>query len=332
MSPSKEETKSCCAPRRESVGDAFIELNAKPFLEEKREGLGVQNSEMVRIPAGSYMVGSESTRIVVGDGEGPVREVKLSAFLLDVYAVTNAQFKLFVESTGYITESEQFGSSHVFIGQLSDRDKLRFSQTRRVAGLPWWYSIEGACWKHPIGPDSSLDGLLQHPVVHVSWNDAQAYARWSHKRLPTEAEWEAAARGSQRILTDYWWGEELHPNGEYRCNIWQGRFPTVNSQADGYAWTAPVNAYKPNDLGLYNQLGNVWEWCADYFDRVWHAQINETTRVNPQGPLSGNKRVMKGGSFLCHDSYCNRYRLSARTSNSPDSATSNIGFRCARDL
>jgi formylglycine-generating enzyme required for sulfatase activity len=168
---------------------------------------------------------------------------------------------------------------------------------------------------------------MDHPVIHVTWNDAAAFATWAGKRLPTEAEWEYAARGGL-VGKRYVWGDELTPDGEHRCNIWQGTFPTVNSRDDGYAGTCPVTTYEPNGYGLYNMAGNVWEWCSDWFSASYH-RTAETT--NPSGPPSGSARVMRGGSYLCHESYCNRYRVAARTSNTPDSSTGNLGFRCAAD-
>jgi formylglycine-generating enzyme required for sulfatase activity len=173
--------------------------------------------------------------------------------------------------------------------------------------------VSGAYWRHPEGPGSDLDGRWDHPVVHVSWHDAVAFCAWADLRLPTEAEWEYAARGGLDQAR-YPWGDELTPDGEHRCNIWQGRFPVRDTAEDGYSGTAPVNAFEPNGFGLYNVAGNVWEWCADWFDR---AQQN---------------RAMRGGSYLCHESYCNRYRVAARTANSPDTSGGNIGFRCAADL
>ena len=185
----------------------------------------------------------------------------------------------------------------------------------------------GAAWHSPEGPGSSIDGRLDHPVVHVSHNDALAYCAWAGGRLPTEAEWEFAARGGLDGQM-FPWGQELTPAGEHRCNIWQGRFPEENTAEDGYRGTAPVTAYQPNGFGLYNTIGNAWEWCADWFHNRFHAHP-AAPRVDPQGPPQGTARVMKGGSHLCHRSYCYRYRVGARSSSPPDSGSGNVGFRIA---
>ena len=256
------------------------------------------------------------------DGEGPVREVTLSPFWMDAYAVTNAQFAAFVTATGYQTEAERFGWSFVFYGFLPPNAP----PTRAVPEAPWWRQVFGACWNHPEGPRSSVDARLNHPVVHVSWNDAVAYANWAGKRLPTEAEWEYAARGGleQKL---YPWGDRLVPNKKHRCNIWQGTFPTNNTAKDGYLGTAPVDAFEPNGYGLYTMTGNTWEWCADW----WGVEHEDGPRLDPRGPEGGHAKVIKGGSYLCHASYCNRYRVAARTQNTPDSATGHISFRLVRD-
>ena len=238
-------------------------------------------------------------------------------------AVSNAEFDAFVRTTGYVTEAEKYGWSFVFAGLLPDS----IPPTRAVTAAPWWRQIYGASWRHPEGLESSVDDRLDHPVVHVSWNDARAYCRWAGARLPTEAEWEYAARGGLEQRR-YPWGDELTPDGEHRMNVWQGRFPTLNTLDDGYLGTAPVHAFPPNGYGLHNMTGNVWEWCADWFSAAFHVH---GSRRNPKGPRSGTHRVMRGGSYLCHASYCYRYRVAARSANTPDTSTGNLGFRCARD-
>jgi hypothetical protein len=195
-----------------------------------------------------------------------------------------------------------------------------------AAHTPWWCKVPGATWNRPEGPGSGIEDRLNHPVVHVSWNDALAYSAWASKQLPTEAQWEYAARaGLEQKL--YSWGDDLTPEGEHRCNIWQGQFPVEDTAADGFAGSCPVDAFPPNGYGIYSATGNVWEWCADWF----HTDFSlRSTLHDPSGPDTGLTKVMKGESFLCHASYCNRYRVAARTSNTPDSSASNIGFRCAR--
>lgn len=284
---------------------------------------------MVAITAGSFSMGSADPQAFAADGEGPVREVFLSAFHIDPKAVTNAQFASFVKATGHVTEAERFGWSYVFYGFIGTAGRSAVLPGR-VAEAPWWRGVNGADWRHPEGPGSDVAARANHPVVHVSWSDAGAYATWAGKRLPSEAEWEKAARGGLPRAR-YPWGNELHPRGQHRCNIWQGDFPRTNTGADGYLGTAPVTAFRPNAFGLYNVAGNVWEWCADRFSVDWHATATPATRVDPQGPDRGDLRVMRGGSYLCHDSYCNRYRVAARTRNTPDSSAGNLGFRCAAD-
>lgn len=278
----------------------------------------------VPIPAGTFTMGDPFGEGYPADGEVPVHPVTLPAYSMDSTAVTNAAFATFVRETGYETEAERFGYSAVFhlTVQADAADVLN-----RVPGAPWWLAVRGADWRHPFGPRSSSNDLPQHPVVHVSWNDAQAYCRWAGKRLPTEAEWEYAARGGldgRRFV----WGDELTPRGRWMCNIWQGTFPTDNTGEDGHVATAPVKSYRPNGYGLWNMAGNVWEWCADWFAADYYER---SPADDPRGPADGGQRVMRGGSFLCHDSYCHRYRVAARSSNTPDSSASNIGFRCAND-
>jgi len=253
-----------------------------------------------------------------GDGETPVHEVRLAAFSIDATTVTNAAFARFVADTGYRTESEQFGYSAVFHLLLRAEFDDVVGQPPQT---PWWLGVRGADWAHPAGPRSSLDGLAEHPVVQVSWNDALAYCAWAGRRLPTEAEWECASRGGLAGRR-YPWGDEWHEG--QRCNIWQGRFPTVNTLADGWLGTAPVREFAPNGYGLWQSVGNVWEWCADWWAEESYAR---SPAENPTGPATGEQRSMRGGSYLCHDSYCNRYRNAARASNTADSAAGNVGFR-----
>jgi formylglycine-generating enzyme len=305
----------CCTPSRDTHPQPGAAATAVPAPTRATAFAAV------RIPGGESLLGSEDIHAYPDDGEGPVRPVRLDAFELAAHAVTNAEFGRFVEATGHRTEAEQFGWSFVFGGLLPDD----FPPTRGVANAPWWRQVEGSSWSRPDGPHSNLDGRDAHPVVHVSWSDAVAYCAWAGGRLPSEAEWEYAARGGLegRVFP---WGDELEPDGEHRMNVWQGHFPAHNTLDDGFLGTAPVDAYAPNGFGLHNMTGNVWEWCADWFSRDSHARDG---RDNPQGPRAGTHRVARGGSYLCHASYCRRYRVAARNALTPDSSTGNIGFRCA---
>jgi formylglycine-generating enzyme len=284
-------------------------------MDEHGEGL-------VRLDGGEFQMGSVDRFAYPGDGEGPVRRVRLDAFSIGACAVSNAEFGRFVEATGHASEAERFGWSFVFAGLLPDD----FPATRGVAAAPWWRQVEGSDWRHPEGPGSHLDGREDHPVVHVSWNDAQTYCEWVSGRLPTEAEWEYAARGGLERQS-FPWGDELEPGGEHRMNVWQGTFPGENTMEDGYLGTCPVDVFPANGYGLKNMTGNVWEWCADWFSPDFHTR---DTRTNPRGPRRGERRSTRGGSYLCHASYCRRYRVAARNSLPPDSTTGNVGFRCVR--
>jgi formylglycine-generating enzyme required for sulfatase activity len=276
--------------------------------------------KQIGLAASAFLMGDANGDGNLGDGEWPVHDVGLSSFSIDATSVTNVDFARFVEATGYRTEAQTFGYSAVF---HLDLEAERSDVLGRPPETPWWLGVAGADWRHPQGRKSSIENLGEHPVVHVSWNDAQAYCRWAGRRLPTEAEWEFAARGGLAGKR-YPWGDELMENGIFRCNIWQGVFPTANDGADGWRTTAPVRSFSPNGFGLWQMVGNVWEWCADWFDPAYYAR---SPRDNPAGPESGSRRSMRGGSFLCHRSYCNRYRNSARSSNTPDSSASNISFR-----
>nr|XP_004651550.1 formylglycine-generating enzyme isoform X2 [Jaculus jaculus] len=260
-------------------------------------------AKMVPIPAGVFTMGTDDPQIKQ-DGEAPARRVTVDAFYMDAYEVSNAAFEKFVNSTGYVTEAEKFGDSFVFEGILSEQVKTDIHQA--VAAAPWWLPVKGANWRHPEGPDSTILHRQDHPVLHVSWNDAVAYCAWAGKRLPTEAEWEYSCRGGlqNRLFP---WGNKLQPKGQHYANIWQGEFPVTNTGEDGFQGTAPVDAFPPNGYGLYNIVGNAWEWTSDWW--TIHHSVEET--FNP--------------------SYCYRYRCAARSQNTPDSSASNLGFRCAAD-
>ncbi|MCD8510227.1 MAG: formylglycine-generating enzyme family protein [Bacillus sp. (in: Bacteria)] len=355
--------KPCCSPSAQSHRDSHSE-QVKPAAQRYHDSIPIQelqshnpessnngnrnnNSKdgMVLIPGGQFLMGSESPESHAADGEGPVRKVEISPFYMDVCTVTNRQFAQFVEETNYNTEAEKYGWSFVF--HLFVPEKTAKQVTQMVQNTPWWWVVEGASWHKPEGPETTIEDRLDHPVIHVTWNDAIAYCEWAGKRLPTEAEWEYAARGGLAEKT-YVWGNELHPNGDHYCNIWQGKFPVENSADDGYTGTAPVETYPANGYGLYQMAGNVWEWCNDWFSKehgnqtgaaqtknfVSNGTKNSTNNPlkNPTGPAIGESRVMRGGSYLCHHTYCNRYRVAARTANTADSSTGNIGFRCVVDV
>jgi formylglycine-generating enzyme required for sulfatase activity len=310
----------CCVPSKKRLEQLELSRMAAATRERIRTG---STDGMIALDGGRFLMGTESDEAFPADGEGPVREVTVDPFWMDARPVSNEQFREFVRATGYRTESERYGWSFVFHshvpGELVDD---------RASGITWWCKVGDAHWARPEGPDSSIDNRLPYPVTHVSWNDATEYARWAGKRLPTEAEWEYAARGGleQKI---YPWGDELTPGGVHLCNVWQGEFPHHDTGEDGWTAVGPADVFPTNGYGLYGITGNAWEWCADWFSPSWHVTA---TRVNPTGPPQGAARLMKGGSYLCHRSYCNRYRVAARTSNTADSATTNISFRCVRDV
>ena len=311
---------SCCAPGREPAEPAG------PTGEFERVRTGATTG-MKLIAGGEFLMGTDGTYGFAADGEGPAHAVILAPFFIDETCVTNEHFNAFVNATRYKTEAEKFGWSFVFYGHLT-REQQETAVRLRVLGSEWWCRIDGATWRHPEGPGTNIKQRWEFPVVHVSWSDARAYAAWAGKRLPTEAEWECAARGGlvQKIFP---WGDDLEPGGRHFMNVWQGDFPNHNKCADGHYGPAPARSFKGNGFGLYNMTGNVWEWCWDWFDAEYY---RASPREYPTGPASGERRVMRGGSYLCHASYCNRYRTDARSSNTPDSSTTNLGFRCARDV
>lgn len=312
-----ENSKKCCTASRGT--------NSSPRMYE----VGTEGSStegMVKLSGGTFLMGTDTNEGFPEDGEGPVRETNIDSFWMDQTSVTNAEFAEFIRSTGYKTEAERFGWSFVFKKFLSAR--MPKNNLSHPEGTPWWKGVEGAYWKKPEGPESNIHNRMDHPVVHISWNDALAYCQWARKRLPTEAEWEYAARGRLE-QQKFPWGNELTPGGEHRCNIWQGAFPDKNTGDDGYVGTAPVHSFKPNGFDLYNMSGNVWEWTQDWFSSSYPLL---RIRDNPEGPGTGDAKVIRGGSYLCHQSYCNRYRVAARSANTVDSSTGNLGFRCVKDV
>lgn len=317
---SEADGKGCCAPAR---GPGHFALPARPVDERSFPAAQQPMDSLIPLSGGEFLMGTEDPEGFAADGEGPVRPVRVGPYRIAAHAVTNEEYGAFVGATGYVSDAERFGWSYVFAGLLPTH--LR-KGAPRPQQTPWWCGVDGAFWAVPEGPGSDLAGRDRHPVVHVSWNDAQAYCGWAGVRLPSEAEWEYAARGGL-ALQRYAWGDELTPNGEHRCNIWQGTFPTKNTAEDGYRGTCPVDAFAPNGFGLFNVAGNVWEWCSDW----WSTGHSPELCVNPTGPSAGPAKVIRGGSYLCHASYCNRYRVAARTANTTDSTTGNTGFRVAAD-
>jgi len=260
---------------------------------------------MVLIPGGSFRMGTSDGM----DFEGPVHEVKVNSFLIDEHEITVGEFSKFVDATGYQTEAEKFGWSGVF-----------------NIGTGQWEKVDGANWRNPDG--ENVTPQPNEPVVQVSWSDAAAYARWAGKRLPTEAEWEFAARGG---LTGkkYAWGDELRPDGKPVANWWQGVFPDENTREDGFVGRAGVKSFSPNGYGVYDVAGNVWEWCADWYADDYYAAAPAS---EPKGPPSGTERVIRGGSWMCAENFCTNYRVAARSHSAPDTGLNNLGFRCVKDV
>ncbi len=301
------------------------------------------------IPGGEFSMGSNDP--VAWESERPARRVRVRSFWMDEAEVTNAEFLTFVEATGYVTTAERKPDVAEIMKQVPPGTPpppaemlvpgtLCFIPTTGSVPLndasQWWQWKPGASWRHPDGPDSSIETIMNHPVVHVSWDDASAYAKWAGKRLPTEAEWEFAARGGLDGKP-YTWGDDPPGEKNIKANLWQGNFPNENKQSDGFVRTAPVKSFAPNGYGLYDMAGNVWEWCADWYDDQLHRREGNITVIdNPTGPAQSYDpsqpftplRVVKGGSFLCSDMYCTRYRPSARSGVSPDTGMSHTGFRC----
>lgn len=306
----------CCTPKREA-GDGA------PDRVPVVAGKGGQPCNPIRVAGGASFIGTNTPAIPV-DGEGPERSVVLNDFALEAQAVTVSRFAEFVAATGYVTEAEKFGWSAVFTGLLKDPP----AAAPTAAGTPWWSRIDGATWRQPEGPGSSVDDRQDHPVTQVSWHDAKAFAEWVGGRLPGEAEWEHAARGGNRHRK-FPWGDDEPDDETVFCNIWQGRFPRENTTRDGFYATAPVRSFAPTETGFYNLAGNVWEWTSDAY-RI--RSVARAAKTRNEHARRFDDRVLKGGSFLCHKSYCYRYRIAARIGLSSDSAASNGGFRVAYDV
>jgi formylglycine-generating enzyme len=340
---------SCCMP--ETPSRFGIQSNAAA-------GLGAVNTSqsiydgMVHIPGGTFTMGARERQFSRPD-EFPNIKVEVASFYMDIHPVTNAQFREFVEATGYITTAEVAPDWEEMKAQLppgtpKPHDSMLVpaslvfrSPTHRVHlndYQSWWEWVPGANWSHPAGPDSSIEGKDDHPVVQVSWYDAQAYAEWAGKRLPSEAEWEYAARGGNDNYIYPWGNARVSPD---KANYWQGTFPYQNAVEDGYERTAPVKTFPPNDFGLYDMAGNVWQWTSDYYHAEYYSTLaSQGTITNYSGPDTWYdptepgvpKKAIRGGSFLCNDSYCAGYRASSRMRSSPDTGSLHTGFRLVKDI
>lgn len=306
---------------------------------------------MVFIPGGTFEMGADNDQ--ASPDEFPKHRVQVSSFFMDVTEVTNAAFRKFVEATGYITTAEKKPDWEELKKSLPPGSQKPADSIMVAASLvfkpgkgpvdlndysQWWNWVAGASWKHPQGPGSDINGKDNYPVVHVSWDDAMAYCKWAGKRLPTEAEWEFAARGGL-VNNIYPWGNEPVNAGMPKCNSWEGKFPYLNEKKDGFIKSAPVRSYLPNSYGLYDMAGNVWEWCSDWYNADYYSTLKGQLTINPHGPATSNdpqdpyapKRSLRGGSFLCNEAYCTGYRVARRMKSSPDTGLEHTGFRCARD-
>lgn len=330
-------------PRRGPFAETSVRTPAAP---------GPAPAGMVWIPGGEFSMGCLDPRSLPHGGPDPmadarpVHRVRVEGFWMDATEVTNRQFAAFVTATGYVTVAERVPRAEDFPGAPPENlvaGSVVFTPPTEpvplVDHLRWWAYVKGADWRHPSGPESTIEGHDDDPVVHVAFEDAEAFARWAGKRLPTEAEWEFAARGGLPGAT-YPWGDEFNPHGRWMANTWQGRFPGANTAADGYPGLAPVGRFPPNAYGLHDMSGNVWEWCSDWYrpDTYAKATATESVAVDPHGPDSSfdplepgqAKRVQRGGSYLCSEAYCARYIVGTRGKGEISSATNHIGFRCVQ--
>jgi sulfatase modifying factor 1 len=316
---------TCCGPARDQDApdqDADYLAVAQAVTPASDADQAALAAALVVIPGAFFDMGARRSRFPT-DYDSPRHKVKLSPFRIAPTACTNADFTRFADQTGYRTVAEREGWSSVFHLALSEPERW----TQSPPGLPWWRRVDGACWSAPEGPGSDISNRTDHPVVHVCWFDALAYCTWAGLCLPTEAQWECAARGGL-AHKKFPWGDVFLPSDGHAMNVWQGRFSQENTADDGYAGTCPVTAFAPNGFGLFNTCGNVWEWVWDSY--VPAPVAGPFPLRDPQGPASGNARIQRGGSYLCHDSYCDRYHVHSRTRNDPDSSTGHAGFRVAK--
>ena len=325
----------------------------RPTVESGRKPVSEAPEGMVWIPGGEFSMGGPDAAGGVCSAETvadarPVLRVKVDGFWMDQTEVTNHEFARFVDATGYKTVAEIAPTKEEFPDappEMLVAGAVVFRPPPREVGLnnhlQWWTYVPGANWRHPEGPDSTIEGRGDHPVVHIAWKDAAAYAKWAGKRLPTEAEWEFAARGGLSAKI-YAWGDEFQPDGKIMANTWQGRFPVKNEAKDGFAGTAPVASFPANGYGLHDMAGNVWEWVADWYRADAYPRAakaaGDSLLVNPQGPTESwdpaepgvPKRAQRGGSFLCTDQYCTRYMIGTRGKGEIDTPTNHTGFRCVK--
>jgi sulfatase modifying factor 1 len=342
-------TKSCCMI---PAGRAMLLLAAaNPMPVVEVNSAAAAHPEMVWIPGGEFSMGavingsgSSSEMPMASNDAEPVHRVRVDGFWMDKTAVTNAEFEKFVKATGYVTLAERAPTKEEFPTAPPENlvaGSVVFTPTNHEVALndhfQWWSYVKGADWRHPLGPESDLKGKEKYPVVHVAYPDAEAYAKWAGKRLPTEAEFEFAARGGLERKT-YTWGDEFRPNGKWMANTWQGKFPVKDQGEDGFAGIAPTATFPPNGYGLYDMAGNVWEWCSDWYRPDYYAQLAKAgdLTINPKGPDTPfdpsepgeKKRVHRGGSFLCNEQYCSRYIVGTRGKGEVNTGTNHLGFRC----
>ncbi len=332
------------------TGGKTKQIEFLPTIPNLAKPPGPAPAGMVWVPGGEFSMGSDDpTDMICGGRDSmpdarPIHRVRVDGFWMDATEVTNGQFERFVKATGYVTVAERKPKAEDFPGvapELLQPGSAVFTPTGTPVPLDdylaWWRYVRGADWRHPAGPGSNLAGRAEYPVAHVAYEDAAAYAKWAGKRLPTEAEWEFAARGGLSGQP-YTWGSELKPGNKWMANIYEGRFPAQDTGEDGFAGLAPVAQFPKNGYGLYDMAGNVWEWCADWYRPDYYTELAKAGGVarNPQGPVDSfdpaepgvPKRVQRGGSFLCTEQYCTRYMVGTRGKAEPSTGSNHVGFRC----